>query len=89
VPVLRLHFGTILTSEDAVAEELLAARHDEFTTALERIDLQLLGPMAATYVDKTPALRALQAGHPRLAAPHSGLPGRLSRHEVRRGRHVA
>jgi hypothetical protein len=38
VPVLPLRFGTILTSEDAVAEELLAARHDEFTAALERIE---------------------------------------------------
>lgn len=31
VPVLPLSFGTILASEDAVAEDLLTARHDEFT----------------------------------------------------------
>ena len=38
VPVVPLRFGTILTSEDAVAEELLAARHDEFTAALEQLE---------------------------------------------------
>jgi gas vesicle protein GvpL/GvpF/Lsr2 protein len=38
VPVVPLRFGTILTSEDAVAEELLAARHDEFAAALEQLE---------------------------------------------------
>jgi len=38
VPVLPLRFGTVLTGEDAVAEELLTARHDEFATALEQLD---------------------------------------------------
>src|SRR5262249_5411718 len=38
VPVLPLPFGTILASEDAVAEDLLAARHDEFTAALEQLE---------------------------------------------------
>jgi hypothetical protein len=33
-----LRFGTILASEDAVAEELLAARHDEFADALDRLE---------------------------------------------------
>src|SRR6266536_656430 len=33
VPVLPLRFGTILASEEAVTEELLAARYDEFTAA--------------------------------------------------------
>lgn len=37
VPVLPLRFGTVLGSEDAVAEELLAARHDEFADALEKL----------------------------------------------------
>jgi hypothetical protein len=38
VPVLPLRFGTILASEDAVAKDLLAARHDEFTAALDRLE---------------------------------------------------
>lgn len=38
VPVVPLRFGTILASEDAVAEELLAARHDEFAAALEQLE---------------------------------------------------
>jgi Gas vesicle synthesis protein GvpL/GvpF/Lsr2 len=47
VPVLPLSFGTVLPSEDAVAEELLAARHDEFSDALEhlegRAEFQVIG----------------------------------------------
>jgi hypothetical protein len=38
VPVLPLRFGTILASEDAVAEDLLGAHHDEFTAALEQLE---------------------------------------------------
>jgi gas vesicle protein GvpL/GvpF/Lsr2 protein len=38
VPVLPLPFGTVLASEDAVAEELLAAHHEQFTAALEQLD---------------------------------------------------
>ncbi len=38
VPVLPLRFGTILASEDAVAEDLLAAHHDEFTAALDQLE---------------------------------------------------
>jgi hypothetical protein len=33
-PVLPLRFGAVLTSQDAVAEELLEANRDEFTAAL-------------------------------------------------------
>jgi len=38
VPVLPLRFGTIMTSEEAVAKDLLAARHGEFTAALDRLE---------------------------------------------------
>jgi hypothetical protein len=38
MPVLPLRFGTVLASEDAVAEELLAARHEEFAAALEQLE---------------------------------------------------
>ena len=38
VPVLPLRLGTILASEDAVAKDLLAAHHDEFTAALDQLE---------------------------------------------------
>ena len=38
VPVLPLPFGTIMTSEDAAAKDLLAAHHDEFTAALDQLE---------------------------------------------------
>ena len=38
VPVLPLHFGTVLASEDSVAKELLAAHHEQFAAALEQLD---------------------------------------------------
>jgi hypothetical protein len=38
VPVLPLRFGTVLASEDAVAQELLAAHHEQFAAALEQLD---------------------------------------------------
>jgi hypothetical protein len=38
VPVLPMRFGTVLASEDAVAQELLAAHRDEFTAALEQLE---------------------------------------------------
>jgi hypothetical protein len=37
-PVLPLRFGAVLTSEDAVAEELLQANHDEFAAALRQLE---------------------------------------------------
>jgi hypothetical protein len=38
VPVLPLRFGTVLPSEDAVAQELLGAHRDEFAAALEQLE---------------------------------------------------
>lgn len=38
VPVLPLRFGAVLSSEDAVRDELLAANHDEFRAALDELD---------------------------------------------------
>jgi hypothetical protein len=38
LPVLPLRFGAVLTDEDAVAEELLAANEDEFAAALDELD---------------------------------------------------
>jgi hypothetical protein len=37
-PVLPLRFGAVLTSEDAVAQELLDANHDEFAATLRQLE---------------------------------------------------
>jgi hypothetical protein len=49
-PVLPLRFGTILTSEDAVAKELLAAHHDEFTAALDQLEGRIEFRVKGRYV---------------------------------------
>jgi hypothetical protein len=51
VPILPLHFGTVLTSEDAVAEELLAANHDEFAAALDRLEGRAEFQIRGRYVE--------------------------------------
>lgn len=38
VPVLPLRFGAVVAGDDAVAEELLQANHDEFATALRQLE---------------------------------------------------
>jgi hypothetical protein len=38
VPVLPSRFGAVLTNDDAVAEELLDANHDDFATALRQLE---------------------------------------------------
>ena len=38
VPVLPLRFGSVAASDEAVAADLLAAHHDEFASALLRLD---------------------------------------------------
>ena len=38
VPVLPLRFGAVLTSDDAVADELLGPHYGEFTEALRQLD---------------------------------------------------
>ena len=38
VPVLPLRFGALVSSDDAVAGELLQAHHDEFATALSHLE---------------------------------------------------
>jgi hypothetical protein len=38
VPVLPLRFGAVVTTAQAVAEELLAAHHDRFAAALHELE---------------------------------------------------
>jgi hypothetical protein len=51
VPVLPLHFGTIMASEDAVAKDLLAAHHDEFAAALDRLEGRTEFQVKGRYVE--------------------------------------
>jgi Gas vesicle synthesis protein GvpL/GvpF len=51
LPVLPLRFGAVLTSEDAVAEELLDANHDEFANALDELDGKAQFVVKGRYVE--------------------------------------
>jgi gas vesicle protein GvpL/GvpF len=51
LPVLPLRFGAVLISEDAVAEELLDANHDEFADALDELDGQAQFVVKGRYVE--------------------------------------
>jgi hypothetical protein len=71
-PVLPLRFGTVLASEDAVADELLTAHHDEFAGALEELDGRAEFVVRGRYVgqadgsgrpDATQALEAAMREH--------------------------
>jgi Gas vesicle synthesis protein GvpL/GvpF len=53
LPVLPMRFGAVMTSEDAVADELLAANHDEFADALDELDGRLQYVIKGRYVDET------------------------------------
>ena len=66
VPVVPLRFGTVLASEDAVADELLDVHHDDFTGALEELEGRVEFVVKGRYVGEatTPgreeAMRALE-----------------------------
>jgi hypothetical protein len=51
LPVLPLRFGAVLTTEDAVAEELLDANHDEFADALDELDGRAQFVVKGRYVE--------------------------------------
>jgi hypothetical protein len=52
VPVLPLSFGSVLASEEAVAEELLTAHHDEFADALEELEGRAQFVVQGRYVEE-------------------------------------
>ena len=61
VPVLPLRFGTVLTSEDAVAEELLAANHEEFAAALDQLEGRAEFQVKGRYVEDAVPHEAIAA----------------------------
>lgn len=50
-PVLPLRFGAVMTSADAVAEELLEAHHDEFAAVLEELEGRLQYVVKGRYAE--------------------------------------
>jgi hypothetical protein len=60
VPVLPLHAGTVLASEDAVVEELLAAHHGEFAAALERFEGRIQFVVKGRYSEQAAAAKREQ-----------------------------
>ncbi|MGV9745640.1 GvpL/GvpF family gas vesicle protein [Rhodococcus zopfii] len=51
-PVLPLRFGAVLSDEDAVSEELLAAHRDEFEAALNELEGRAQFVVKARYVER-------------------------------------
>lgn len=51
VPVLPLRCGMIMASEDAVAEDLLAAHHDECADALEKLEGRTVFVVRGSYIE--------------------------------------
>jgi Gas vesicle synthesis protein GvpL/GvpF len=66
VPVLPLRFGALVSSDDAVAEELLQAHHDEFATALSQLEGQVEYVVRGRY-DEQDILREVLGQNPRAA----------------------
>jgi len=66
VPVLPLRFGAVVASDEAVAEELLQANHDEFATALEQLEGHAEYVVRGRYAEQ-PLLREVLSGDPRAA----------------------
>jgi hypothetical protein len=53
VPVLPFRFGSVMSSKQAVAEELLAPYHDEFLSALTELDGRQEYVLHGRYVEET------------------------------------
>jgi len=66
LPVLPLRFGAVLASEDAVAEELLAANHDEFATAISELDGRAEYVVKGRYIEQA-VLDEVLSGNKRAA----------------------
>ena len=66
VPVLPLRFGSVAASDEVVAAELLAPRHDEFASALRRLDGHAEYVVRGRY-DKDAVLREVLTENPRAA----------------------
>ncbi|NUW43123.1 GvpL/GvpF family gas vesicle protein [Nonomuraea rhodomycinica] len=60
VPVLPIRFGAVMTSSEAVVEELLAPHHDDFRTALEELEGRAEYVVKARYVERAVLAEVLE-----------------------------
>ncbi|MCA2189827.1 GvpL/GvpF family gas vesicle protein [Nonomuraea cavernae] len=81
VPVLPLRFGAVLTSPEAVVEELLTPYHDEFRDALEELEGRAEYVIKARYVERAILLEVLDENKEaaRLRKDIHGRPEELTR----------
>ncbi len=61
VPVLPLRFGAVLSSDDAVAEELLGPHYDEFSAALQQLEGHAQYVVKGRYAEQTVLSEVLAA----------------------------
>jgi Gas vesicle synthesis protein GvpL/GvpF len=91
-PVLPLRFGIVLRDEEAVAEELLEARHDELSALLRRFERLVELRVKAFYVEEA-VLREVVRSDPAIARLNEatrGLPeASLHPQRIRLGEAVA
>jgi len=66
MPVLPLRFGAVVTGDDAVANELLGAHHDEFATALGQLEGHVEYVVRGRYAEDA-ILREVLEENPRVA----------------------
>ena len=81
VPVLPLRFGSVMTSTEAVVDELLTPHHDEFHSALEELEGRAEYVVKGRYVEQT-LFREVLSELPeaaRLRAEIQGQPEELTR----------
>ncbi|MEH1125307.1 GvpL/GvpF family gas vesicle protein [Micromonospora sp. CPCC 206061] len=84
VPVLPLRFGAVVTNTDAVAEDLLAAHHDDFAKALAQLAGRVQYVVRCRYVEPV-LLAEILAENPEAASLRTqmrDLPTELT-HDVR------
>ena len=74
-PVLPLRFGAVVTTEDAVKDELLAAHQDEFAAALQELEGKAEYVVKARYVEHA-LLREILDENEQLAALRESLHGK-------------
>src|SRR5437764_7506027 len=83
VPVLPVRFGSVLTGEDAVADELLAPHHDEFVAALDELDGKAEYVVRSRFVEQAVLSEILAENEAagRLRERIHGLPEEVTRNE--------
>jgi Gas vesicle synthesis protein GvpL/GvpF len=74
-PVLPMRFGAVLVSAEAVAEDLLAVHHDEFTAALRELDGRVQYVVKGRYVERS-ILETILSENPRAARLEQEISGR-------------